>query len=206
MRSLVWVSAQLVAWIAFLRCAGVLVALARQGLRRKNTKITQWGWTENLAAPEPFLMVAFAYLLSRGSTPDGGVSAVQAGLAITGCILATLGLAVWVWGFATIPSLSSGHYILPKQELITTGAFRFVRHPIYLGVFLLWMALAAASASIMILVVAITYVIPVYLLYIRSEERMMLAHFGASYRAYQAHTGMILPRLRKHASRQGGTM
>ena len=108
MRSLGWVSSQFVAWIAFLRCAGVLGLVARQGLRRKRTNITQWGWAESLAAPEPFLMIAFAYFLSTGSDPHGGEPAVQAGLAIAGGILAILGISIWMWGFALSVFTSKG--------------------------------------------------------------------------------------------------
>jgi protein-S-isoprenylcysteine O-methyltransferase Ste14 len=40
------------------------------------------------------------------------------------------------------------------------------------------------------------YVIPVYLLYIRSEERMMLDTFGDQYARYRGAVPMLVPRLR----------
>ena len=55
--------AQMVAWIAFLRCAGVAAAVCRQALRAQRTVVIKWGLVETLAAPEPFLMGAFAYVL-----------------------------------------------------------------------------------------------------------------------------------------------
>lgn len=203
MRSLASVSSQFVAWIALLRCAGVLFAVARQGLRLKRTTVTKWGWTETLAAPEPFIMMAFAYFLITRSHLHAGEPILHAAVAIVGGVLAAVGISIWLWGFATIPSLSSGHYVLARQDLITSGAFGFVRHPIYLGVFVLWLALAAASASIVTLAVTIVYVVPIYIFYIRSEERMMLDHFGASYREYQGRTGMVFPRHRRHRSDRG---
>jgi len=47
-------------------------------------------------------------------------------------------------------------------------------------------------------VAAITalYVIPAYLLYIRSEERMMVDTFGDQYARYRGEVPMLLPRLR----------
>jgi protein-S-isoprenylcysteine O-methyltransferase Ste14 len=39
--------------------------------------------------------------------------------------------------------------------------------------------------------------LPLYLVRVPEEERMMLDHFGDDYRAYAARTGSILPRLRR---------
>jgi protein-S-isoprenylcysteine O-methyltransferase Ste14 len=158
MESLASASARFVAWVAVLRFVGVLVAVARQGLRRKQTVATRWGWVETLAAPEPFLMAACAYSVLVPGLPYDDVPAT---LALLGAVLAAAGILLWVAGFATIPSLSSGHYVLPEQQVITSGAFRLVRHPIYAAVFLLWFGLAAASASVIVLAVTIVYVVPV---------------------------------------------
>ncbi len=188
--------APLVAWIAFLRCAGVAAAVVRQALRTGRTVVTKWGLVETLAAPEPFLMAALTYaLFRRGAGHADGDWAATALLAM-GVLLAATGAVLWLWAFATIPGLSSGHYVLPEQTLITSGPYARVRHPIYLAVILLWMAVAAAYSSIGMFVVSLLYVIPAYALYARSEERMMVEHFGAAYREYQRHTGMLLPRLR----------
>ena len=78
------VSSQFVAWIALLRCAGVLLAVARQGLRLKRTAVTKWGWTETLAAPEPFIMMAFAYVLITRSRLHAGEPIWHAAVAIVG--------------------------------------------------------------------------------------------------------------------------
>jgi protein-S-isoprenylcysteine O-methyltransferase Ste14 len=47
-----------------------------------------------------------------------------------------------------------------------------------------------------VLGIAVLYVVPVYLLYAQSEERMMLTHFETAYQRYQRSTGMLIPRLR----------
>jgi len=185
---------QLVAWLALIRCTGVFIAVARQGLRLNRTAVTKWGWVETLASPEPFLMAAFAWFLLTAGTADGS-EPPSAVLAILGGLLAALGMSLWVWAFATIPSLSSGHYVLPEQQLVKRGPYALVRHPIYLAVLLLWLAVAAASARFSVLVITLLYVVPVYVLYSRSEERMMLAHFGAPYQLYQRSTGMLVPRV-----------
>jgi len=201
MHSVASASVQLVAWLALIRCTGVFVAVARQGLRLNRTVVTKWGWVETLASPEPILMAAFAWLLLTAGNADGS-EPPSAVLAILGGLLAALGMSLWVWAFATIPSLSSGHYVLPEQQLVTRGPYALVRHPIYLAVLLLWLAVAAASARFSVLAITLLYVTPVYVLYSRSEERMMLAHFGAPYQLYQRSTGMLVPRVRVPHNRQ----
>jgi protein-S-isoprenylcysteine O-methyltransferase Ste14 len=45
-------------------------------------------------------------------------------------------------------------------------------------------------------VFTLIYVLPVYLLYIRSEETMMVARMGEPYRAYREGVPALLPRIR----------
>jgi protein-S-isoprenylcysteine O-methyltransferase Ste14 len=42
----------------------------------------------------------------------------------------------------------------------------------------------------------LVYVLPVYLLYIRSEETMMVARMGEPYRTYRESVPALLPRIR----------
>jgi protein-S-isoprenylcysteine O-methyltransferase Ste14 len=43
--------------------------------------------------------------------------------------------------------------------------------------------------------ITVGYVIPAHVIYSRSEEKMMLEHFGTPYRAYRDTTGGFVPRL-----------
>ena len=193
---LVSMGTQLVAWVALLRCIGVAAAVMRQALRTHRTVVTRWGLVETIAAPEPFLMALFTSVLLRrgaGAVEESWVAIV---LIIVGAASSVAGAGLWVWAFATIPGLSSGHYVLPEQALITRGPYARVRHPIYLAVIILWLSVAAAYSSIAMLGVTLLYVVPAYALYARSEEKMMVEHFGDSYREYQQRTGMLFPRLK----------
>ena len=185
--------AALVAWIALARVAFVILGLIRQAIRTRRTLTTRWGWVETLEAPEPFLLgIAVFLLYFRLPEP----SAVNAGipLAVFGALLAVAGAVITVWAMATIPSLSAGHYVLRGQEVTASGPYAQVRHPMYFAVFLIWVGLAAAFASLTTFLVTILYVIPVYWMYARSEERMMLEQFGEPYRTYQERTGMLFPK------------
>jgi protein-S-isoprenylcysteine O-methyltransferase Ste14 len=80
-----------------------------------------------------------------------------------------------------------------EHRLVTTGIYRFVRHPMYSSFFLL------AVAQLMLLpnwFAGATGLIGVGMLYafrIRQEERMMMERFGAGYRDYIAHTARLIP-------------
>jgi protein-S-isoprenylcysteine O-methyltransferase Ste14 len=84
--------------------------------------------------------------------------------------------------------------LLHDHRLVTNGAYGVVRHPVYLAALLIWLGLGVAFASPFALGVAILYVLPAYLLYIRDEEAMMVDAFGDAYRSYRAAVPMLIPR------------
>ena len=81
------------------------------------------------------------------------------------------------------------------HQLVTTGVFKHIRHPMY-AAHLLW-----ALATPLILtnwIAGFSMLIPQlaqYWLRIGAEERMMLDQFGDQYRDYMKITGRLLPRL-----------
>ena len=106
------------------------------------------------------------------------------------------GLGLVVWTLISWRQLFVGHAVLSGQELVTGGAYAHVRHPVYLGGIVIWCGLSACFLNVAAAAVTVLYVIPAYLLYMRSEEQMMLASFGDSYRRYKRRVPMLLPRLR----------
>ena len=86
---------------------------------------------------------------------------------------------------------------LPGQRVVSGGPYAVVRHPLYVAAFLIWLALALAFASPVALAFTVLYVIPGYVIYIRSEEEMLVAHLGDAYGRYQRDVGRLCPRLRQ---------
>ncbi|HZS57896.1 MAG TPA: isoprenylcysteine carboxylmethyltransferase family protein [Gemmatimonadaceae bacterium] len=78
-----------------------------------------------------------------------------------------------------------------NPELITTGPYRVIRHPIYTGILLaaLGSALAEGLFWIIIFVAASIY----FFLMARQEERLMLQQFPEQYPAYMKGTKMLIP-------------
>jgi protein-S-isoprenylcysteine O-methyltransferase Ste14 len=86
-----------------------------------------------------------------------------------------------------------GHGRLP-QSLVITGAFRYVRHPLYLGCLLTYFGLAVATASLISLAL-LAVIIPFYNFLAAYEEQLLEDLFGESYRDYKDKTGKWLPKM-----------
>ena len=95
-----------------------------------------------------------------------------------------------------MPHTKHGHFLI-RGKIISAGPYAHVRHPLYLAAFLVWFSLVFMFSNVTVLLVAVLYVVPGYLVYIRAEEEMMLLHFGDAYATYCARVGMLFPRIRK---------
>ena len=90
--------------------------------------------------------------------------------------------------WSPVPTVSAG------QNLVTTGVYSRIRHPMYLAhllwalalPFLLWNGVAGWAMLVA--------VVPLILRRMPREEAMMIDHFGEEYRAYMARTGRLVPR------------
>jgi protein-S-isoprenylcysteine O-methyltransferase Ste14 len=107
--------------------------------------------------------------------------------------MVTNGLIYWVFS-------SLGNNVSPtvvtrrRHQLVTSGPYRWVRHPLYTVGFLSYMAFALLAANWYVAVLA---VIALVLLSLRvpAEERALIARNGDAYRDYAKRTGRFLPRL-----------
>ena len=117
---------------------------------------------------------------------------------IGGAGAAILALAVWLFwrshadlGRNWSPSLElrEGH------ELVTEGVYRSIRHPMYASMWLRGVAQALLLQNWVAGWASLVMFMPLYLLRVPREERMMLDEFGEEYRAYMNRTGHVIPRL-----------
>ena len=94
----------------------------------------------------------------------------------------------------------SGHFVVSGNqrgtEVVSTGAFRYVRHPLYLGSILVYLGLTVSTASL--LCFGLLAVIVVFYNYIAGyEEKLLEVKFGEAYVAYRKNTGKWVPHLGK---------
>jgi protein-S-isoprenylcysteine O-methyltransferase Ste14 len=96
----------------------------------------------------------------------------------------------------------SGHTVVGggrrSEGVVSSGAFRYVRHPLYLGSVLFYLGLAFSTGSLSAL--ALTGVAFAFYDHIAShEERWLEARYGEAYRTYRSRTGKWWPRPRGRA-------
>lgn len=114
--------------------------------------------------------------------------------------LAFLGLAL-----ATAAYLSmSGHGRICREErgkkVVSSGAFQYVRHPLYSACLLFYLGLAISTASIFSMVLFV--VIFFFYNYLASfEEKLLEEKFGEEYKQYKRRTGKWVPKLAKEVNK-----
>jgi len=187
------VTIEIVAWICFIRVGWHILGLARLSRYRKRAIATRWSWVELSTLAEPFVQFAVTYLLYTRHVAPSQVTDLRLLGTTVGAVLTIAGLSLSLWSFYAFPTMSSGHYILSEQRVITYGPYRWVRHPAYLAVLLLWAGLSLAFASRVALLLTILFVIPILLLYVRSEEEMMMENLPEAYGEYRKRVGMLIP-------------
>jgi len=82
---------------------------------------------------------------------------------------------------------------LRRRGAVTGGLYKFIRHPQYVGLVIVGLGTILVWPRFLVLVTYVTMLF-LYDLLARWEEEQCLTKFGDTYRAYQARTGMYLPR------------
>ena len=82
--------------------------------------------------------------------------------------------------------------IQPEHRLVTRGLYGIIRHPSYLGLFVLMLGWGLAFRSGVGVVIAVLS-LAVLLARIQAEERLLSETFGAEYDAYRARTWRLIP-------------
>jgi protein-S-isoprenylcysteine O-methyltransferase Ste14 len=82
--------------------------------------------------------------------------------------------------------------IQPGHKLKTDGLYAAIRNPSYLGLLVLSFGWALAFRSLVGIVVAALFAIPLHAR-MNAEERLLAEKFGAEYEAYRARTWRLVP-------------
>ena len=79
--------------------------------------------------------------------------------------------------------------------VVTTGPYRRVRHPVYLGLSLVALGEAIAFGSGPAVLAVLVAVVPSFLWRARVEEELLLQVFGEAYPLYLKRTKILIPYL-----------
>jgi len=121
-----------------------------------------------------------------------------AGLAGTAAVLLLMGGAIAL--FATSSRELGRNWSLVARmrsdhELVRTGPYSHVRHPIYLGMLLFLLALAIALGHWLQLIIAIPLFIVGTAIRTRLEDGLLEQQFGETFRDYRSSTPALIPKL-----------
>jgi protein-S-isoprenylcysteine O-methyltransferase Ste14 len=116
--------------------------------------------------------------------------------AIVGSILTSMGIGLAIWARYHLAEYWSARITIKEDhQLIRTGPYARLRHPIYSGI-----VLAAIGSAVVIdqwrCVLGVCLVLIGYCIKARKEETMLTQQFGDAFREHQKHAGFLIPRFR----------
>jgi protein-S-isoprenylcysteine O-methyltransferase Ste14 len=132
-------------------------------------------------------------LLEFSGSPAGSAALL---LVSSGALVGLAGAALVVKSRA---ELGPAWSLVPMADqgtgLVTTGPYRLVRHPIYLGFIMLVTGEALAFGSWPAFTIVLCGIVPTFVWRARAEEKLLDTTFGDRYIVYRQRTKMILPYL-----------
>ena len=104
-----------------------------------------------------------------------------------GTVWLYLGLPILALALVITIMTSMNFAATPLGEPVTKGIYRISRHPIYLSAFLFYLGIGIASASWVLLLFALAWII-IWNIVVPAEERLLLEKYGEAYREYMNKT------------------
>lgn len=116
----------------------------------------------------------------------------DARLAIAGVVLCALGIGLAIWARAYL-GRNWGMPMSRKEQpdLVTTGPYAYVRHPIYTGIILAM--LGSAIGETLFWLIPLVFGSAYFIYSAKAEEKNMVLEFPGQYPAYQQRTKMLIP-------------
>lgn len=162
-----------------------------------NTKRTIWqqNKTQRFVLTSIMLIIYFLIIRSNAfnqviNTPLWNFSPVVGGIASSiGCIA----VVILLWARIVLGRNWSGKVALKENhELITTGPYATIRHPIYTGMIFLLIANLFTFRTIMSIAMVVL-ISGLFLWRVFREEKLMAQTFPEQYAAYKARTKRLIP-------------
>ena len=114
----------------------------------------------------------------------------------TGAGVCALAAGLLFWTFRSLGKNLTDTVVTRREHtLVTSGPYRWVRHPFYDSVVLLVLASSLIAANWFLFATGGLFFL-LAIVRTRTEEEKLLARFGDSYRTYMERTGRFLPRMR----------
>ena len=116
-------------------------------------------------------------------------------LQLVGFILVLIGIGV---SFAARFELghnwthAADYQIKKEHELVTSGVYRYMRHPIYTGLIVAVIGTELIVHSFLVIPLTVLMVLAFYY-QAQEEEKILTKHFGKAYEKYKKTSSMLIP-------------
>ena len=194
-------------------CVGVMVVRIRRKTRKLSgvvpkQRLEQFMWM--VWVPLVVAWMALPYLAATGARAPWGLPGFAsapgslalrwiAALVAVACLALTI--ECWIrmgknWRMAVTPD--------QQTELVTSGLYGYIRHPIYALSILLMLCSAVVVPTVPMIAIAAVHVL-LMLVKARNEERFLLGAKGDAYVRYCRTTGRFVPRFGPRKSKPEGS-
>ena len=174
-----------ICWLAFFASWAILAAVLGGGSGRKPRVVTGLVIRLLIAAA----LVLGAIYANRSSTQVFDVDTGD--LAAAGAVVCVVGLAFAIWARVTL----GANWGMPRTlhenpELVTSGPYRYVRHPIYTGMAAMFIGTTlvepyAAIPAVLVILYSVFSAL--------REEKDMQRQFPDAYREYRKRSKFLVP-------------
>jgi protein-S-isoprenylcysteine O-methyltransferase Ste14 len=121
---------------------------------------------------------------------------MPAPLRMAGVVVMWLGLALRVWAIAALGGrFRTTVEVEPGQAVVSSGPYRWIRHPSYTGLLLIVAGFGAALGNWLSLAASVVVPLPAIVWRIQVEEAELNRVLGQAYRTYQAERARLIPGL-----------
>jgi protein-S-isoprenylcysteine O-methyltransferase Ste14 len=112
-----------------------------------------------------------------------------------GLAIEIAGIAFAIWARRHLGANWSGEVrIATGHQLVRTGPYQYLRHPIYTGVLAMYLGAMLVSGQLHALI-AMAVIALAYLRKLRLEEKILSQNFGPAFDDYRRHSWALLPPL-----------
>jgi len=112
---------------------------------------------------------------------------------VVGVVVCVFGLCGTIWARWTLAGNWSSNVTFKQgHELVKTGPYRFVRHPIYTGLLVMSLGSAIENGRLHCFLSLVVFGAGFWIK-LKQEERLLLRHFPDEYPAYQRQVKALVP-------------
>ena len=153
-------------------------------------------WLFRWRSYPPLLVLAYVVASTALEPVPAGGPRARALWVAAGMALGALGLTLRGWTVGLVPTGTSGRgtKALRAETLNTRGVYSLVRHPLYLGNYLLWIGVPVLAGRPLAALVTTLLFWLYHERIMMAEERFLFEAHGAAFRTWAERTPAFLPR------------